>query len=135
MSTFFLQIITPEKIFFEGDVQRVIIRTTEGDVGILAKHEKYVAALPSGPVKITMPDGTERLAALSGGAVKVSPSMTAILANAVEWAEDIDVDWAKRSEQDALRRKENSKDQQELQYAEMKLKRALNRLRVSSMKD
>ncbi len=135
MSTFSLQIITPEKIFFEGEVQRVIVRTTEGDVGILAKHEKYVAALPSGPVKITMPDGTERLAALSGGAVKVSPSMTAILANAVEWAEDIDVDWAKRSEQDALRRKENSKDQQELQYAEMKLKRALNRLRVSSMKD
>lgn len=135
MSTFSLQIITPEKIFFEGEVQRVIVRTTEGDVGILAKHEKYVAALPSGPVKITMPDGKERLAALSGGAIKVSPSMTAILANAVEWAEDIDVDWAKRSEQDALRRKENSKDQQELQYAEMKLKRALNRLRVSSMKD
>ena len=135
MSTFSLQIITPEKIFFEGEVQRVIVRTTEGDVGILAKHEKYVAALPSGPVKITMLDGTERLAALSGGAVKVSPAQTAILANAVEWAEDIDVDWAKRSEQDALRRKENSKDQQELQYAEMKLKRALNRLRVSSMKD
>ena len=135
MSTFSLQIITPEKVFFEGEVQRVIVRTTEGDVGILAKHEKYVAALPSGPVKITLPDGTERLAALSGGAVKVSPSMTAILANAVEWAEDIDVDWAKRSEQDALRRKENSKDQQELQFAEMKLKRALNRLRVSSMKD
>lgn len=135
MSTFSLQIITPEKIFFEGDVQRVIIRTTEGDVGILAKHEKYVAALPSGPVKITMEDGKERLAALSGGAIKVSPSQTAILANAVEWAEDIDVDWAKRSEQDALRRKENSKDQQELEYAEMKLKRALNRLRVSSMKD
>lgn len=135
MSTFSLQIITPEKIFFEGEVQRVIVRTTEGDVGILAKHEKYVAALPSGPVKITMPDGTERLAALSGGAVKVSPAQTAILANAVEWAEDIDVDWAKRSEQDALRRKENSKDQQELQYAEMKLKRALNRLRVSSMKE
>ncbi|MBR5362111.1 MAG: ATP synthase F1 subunit epsilon [Oscillospiraceae bacterium] len=135
MSTFSLQIITPEKIFFEGTVQRVIIRTTEGDVGILAKHEKYVAALPSGPVKITMEDGTERLAALSGGAVKVSPAQTAILANAVEWAEDIDVDWAKRSEQDALRRKENSKDQQELEYAEMKLKRALNRLRVSSMKD
>lgn len=135
MSTFPLQIITPEKVFFEGEVQRVIVRTTEGDVGILAKHEKYVAALPSGPIKITMQDGTERLAALSGGAVKVSPSQTAILANAVEWAEDIDVDWAKRSEQDALRRKENSKDQQELEFAEMKLKRALNRLRVSSMKE
>lgn len=135
MSTFSLQIITPEKIFFSGEVQRVIVRTTEGDVGILAKHEKYVAALPSGPIKITMQDGTERLAALSGGVVKVSPTQTAILANAVEWAEDIDIDWAKRSAQDAIRRKENSKEQQELVFAEMKLKRAMNRLRVSSMKE
>ena len=135
MSAFPLQIITPEKIFFEGEVQRLIDRTTEGDVGILAKHEKYVAALPSGPVKITMADGTERIAALSGGAVKVSPERTAILANAVEWAEDIDVDWAKRSEEDARRRVENSQNQQDLQFAEMKLQRALNRLRVSSMQD
>ena len=80
MSTFRLQIITPEKIFFEGEVQRVIVRTSEGDAGILAKHEKYVAALPSGPVKITMAAGTERIAALSGGAVKVSPEQTAVLA-------------------------------------------------------
>ncbi|HAM68871.1 MAG TPA: ATP synthase F1 subunit epsilon [Ruminococcus sp.] len=133
MSTFRLQIITPEKIFFEGEVQRVIVRTSEGDAGILAKHEKYVAALPSGPVKITMADGTERIAALSGGAVKVSPEQTAVLANAVEWAEDIDIDWAKRSEADALRRKENSQTQEEMKYAELKLQRALNRLRVSSM--
>ncbi|MCQ2407182.1 MAG: ATP synthase F1 subunit epsilon [Oscillospiraceae bacterium] len=133
MSTFRLQIITPEKIFFEGEVQRVIIRTSEGDAGILAKHEKYVAALPSGPVKITMADGTERIAALSGGAVKVSPAQTAVLANAVEWAEDIDINWAKRSEEDALRRKANSQTQEESKYAELKLQRALNRLRVSSM--
>ena len=135
MSVFPMQIITPEKVFFDGEVQRVVVRTTEGDVGILAKHEKYVAALPSGPIKITLPDGTERIAALSGGAVKVSPEQTSILANAVEWAEDIDIDWAKRSEEDALRRKENSKNAQDLQFAEMKLQRALNRLRVSSMKE
>lgn len=133
MSTFPLQIITPEKVFFEGSVQRVIIRTTEGDVGILAKHEKYVAAVPAGPLRITLEDGTERIAAVSGGAVKVSPEQTAILANAAEWAEDIDVDWAKRSEADALRRKENSKTEQELERAEAKLRRAVNRLRVSSM--
>lgn len=135
MSSFRLQIITPEKVFFEGEVQRLIVRTTEGDVGILAKHEKYVAALPSGPIRVTMADGTERIAALSGGAVKVSPTQTAVLANAVEWAEDIDIDWAKRSEEDALRRKETSKNAQDMQRAELKLQRALNRLRVSSMKE
>lgn len=135
MSTFRLRIITPEKVFFEGAVQRVIVRTSEGDLGILAKHEKYVAALPSGPIKVTMEDGTERIAALSGGAVKVSPEQTAVLANAVEWAEDIDIDWAKRSEEDARRRKENSQNQEDQKYAELKLQRALNRLKVSSMKE
>ncbi|MBQ5334757.1 MAG: ATP synthase F1 subunit epsilon [Oscillospiraceae bacterium] len=134
MSLFPLQIITPDKIFFDGSVQRLVVRTTEGDIGILAKHEKYVAALPSGPVRVTLEDGTERIAALSGGALKVSPDRTAILANAVEWAEDIDVEWAKRSEEDALRRKEQSKTKQEQDLAELKLKRALNRLRVSGMK-
>lgn len=135
MAAFQLRIITPEKIFFEGAVQRVIVRTSEGDLGILAKHEKYVAALPSGPVKVTLEDGTVRIAALSGGAVKVSPAHTVILANAVEWAEDIDIDWAKRSEEDARRRKENSKNQEDQKYAELKLQRALNRLKVSSMKE
>ena len=135
MSTFPLQIITPDKVFFDGAVQRLVVRTTEGDVGILAKHEKYVAALPSGPVKLTLEDGSVRIAALSGGALKVSPDRTAILANAVEWAEDIDVDWAKRSEEDARRKVEQSKTQQEQLAAEAKLKRALNRLRVSSMKE
>lgn len=134
MSLFPLQIITPDKIFFDGSVQRLVVRTTEGDIGILAKHEKYVAALPSGPIRITLEDGTERIAALSGGALKVSPDRTAILANAVEWAEDIDVEWAKRSEEDALRRKEQSKTKHEQDLAELKLKRALNRLRVSGMK-
>ena len=135
MSTFPLQIITPDKVFFEGAVQRLIVRTTEGDVGILAKHEKYVAALPSGPVKLTLEDGSVRIAALSGGALRVSPDRTAILANAVEWAEDIDVEWAKRSEEDARRKVESSKTQHDHDVAEAKLARALNRLRVSSMKD
>jgi F-type H+-transporting ATPase subunit epsilon len=134
MKAFPLQIITPDKIFFDGSVQRLVVRTTEGDTGILAGHEKYVAALPAGSMRLTMEDGTERIAALSGGALKVSPTHTAVLANAAEWAEDIDVEWAKRSEADALRRKEESKTQNELDRAEAKLKRALNRLKVSSMR-
>lgn len=133
MNSYQLRVITPEKIFFEGMVQRISVRTTEGDVGILAKHEKYAAGLPSGLLRVLTEDGTERLAALSGGILKVSPEQTVILANAIEWAEDIDVDHAKRSEEDARKRCEQSKSQHDLERAEAKLQRALNRLRVSSM--
>ena len=46
---FHLTVITPEKIFFDGETTQIIVRTTEGDIGILANHTSLVASLPSGP--------------------------------------------------------------------------------------
>ena len=59
---------------------------------------------------------------------------TTILAMAAEWAEEIDLDWAKRSHEDALKRLNESKSDFEQRLAEMKLKRALNRINISQMK-
>ena len=42
MKTYKLKIVTPEKIFFDGETEQITIRTTEGDIGILAGHIKYV---------------------------------------------------------------------------------------------
>ncbi len=134
MSSFSLTILTPERSFFEGNVQKLVVRTAEGDLGVLARHEKYVAALPSGPIRMVLEDGTVRLAAISGGMIKISPERTAILADAVEWSEEIDIDWAKRSQEDAMRRKESAKSLAEQQRADAKLRRAVNRLNVSGMK-
>ncbi len=55
-----------------------------------------------------------------------------ILANAVEWADEIDLDWAKRSEEDARRRLKEQQDKHQLDLAELKLQRALNRISVGS---
>ena len=63
---FKLNVITPEKVFFDGETSQLIVRTTEGDIGILAHHTSLVADLPSGPLKIKQEDGTYRTAALSG---------------------------------------------------------------------
>lgn len=134
MSSFSLTILTPERRFFEGKVQKLVVRTAEGDLGVLARHEKYVAALPSGPIRLVLEDGNERIAAISGGMIKIAPAHTAILADAAEWSEEIDVDWAKRSQEDALRRKESANSLAEQQRAEAKLRRAVNRLKVSGMK-
>lgn len=134
MSSFSLTILTPERSFFEGMVQKLVVRTAEGDLGVLARHEKYVAALPSGPVRLVLEGGTERLAAISGGMIRIAPERTAILADTAEWSEEIDIDWAKRSQEDALRRKDSANSLAEQQRAEAKLRRAVNRLKVSGMK-
>ena len=106
------------------------MRTTEGDIGVLANHISLVANLPSGPLKIKQEDGSWRTAALSTGLIKVGGNKVSIFANAVEWADEIDIEWAKRSEEDARRRIQEKKSQHDFDLAELKLKRALNRISV-----
>lgn len=132
-SEFRLTIITPEKTFFDDETSMVIVRTSEGDIGILANHASLVASLPSGPVKIKGEDGSFRIAALSSGIIKVGGNKVSIIANAIEWAEDIDIEWAKRSEAEAREKLRQLKDKNELDIAELKLQRALNRISVHSL--
>lgn len=133
MANFSLSVITPEKIFFDGETSQIIVRTTEGDIGIMANHTSLVADLPSGPLKVKQEDGSWRTAAISTGLLKVGGNKVSILANAVEWSDEIDLDWAKRSEEDARRRLAEQQDKHQLDLAELKLKRALNRISVGSL--
>lgn len=131
MKPFKLKIITPEKTFFDGETEHLIARTSEGDVGILYGHTPYVANLVSGPMKIRLDNSDFRTAAVSGGVIKASPEETVVLVSAVEWADEIDVERAKRAEDEARRRLKETKSQKEFDLAEQKLKRALNRLTVA----
>ena len=63
---FDLKIITPEKTFFEGNTEQIIVRTVSGDIGILAGHAPYVANIVSSPFRIKI-EGEFRTAAISGG--------------------------------------------------------------------
>ncbi len=127
---FQLKVITPEKTFFDGETSQIIVRTTEGDIGILANHTSLVASLPSGPLRVMMEDGAYRTAAVSTGLIKVGGNKVSIFADAVEWADEIDIEWAKRSEEDARQRIEAKKSERDLDLAELKLKRALNRINI-----
>ena len=133
MKTFKLQIITPDKIVYNGDAEQIIVRTTEGDVGILAGHENYVAILPSGVLKLTA-GGEEKYAAIAGGFIKVNYNVDVkIIAQAAEWGADIDLAWANRSKEDALNKIQNAQNETDAQRAELKLKRAVNRINVSNL--
>ena len=90
MTPFDLKIITPEKIFFEGNTEQIIVRTVSGDIGILAGHAPYVANIVSSPFRIKI-EGEFRTAAISGGLIKVSADGVTVVTSAIEWADEIDV--------------------------------------------
>lgn len=135
MSTpFHVIIITPDKTLFDGETEQIIVRSTEGDIGIMANHISYCASIPSSPLKIKLPDGSYRVAAISSGMIKTSKEKTTIIATAAEWADEIDIEWAKRSEEDAREKMKTYQSGLEFDRADLKLKRALNRINVSQMK-
>ena len=87
MTPFDLKIITPEKTFFEGNTEQIIVRTVSGDIGILAGHAPYVANIVSSPFHIKI-EGEFRTAAISGGLIKVSADGVTVVTSAIEWADE-----------------------------------------------
>ena len=130
MSSFHLQIVTPDGEFFDGPAQRVKVRTINGDVAILDRHIPYVTALGIGEAAVTREDGTVHKAAASGGMLSVTPEIVRVVATTFEWAEDIDLDRAQRAKETAEERIKKAQDAKELELAKAKLSRALVRLKV-----
>jgi F-type H+-transporting ATPase subunit epsilon len=130
MKSYLLEIVTPDKNFFEGEVEMAIVRTTEGDIGILKDHEPIVAPVSVGAIRIKI-DGEFREAACSGGFLTVDSERTIVITDAAEWADEIDVDRAKSSADRAAQRLEENYDELDVLRAKVSMERAMNRIRLS----
>lgn len=134
MNSFSLRIVTPDGLIFDGNAQELIVRTTTGDLGILAGHINCVAPLGMGRATVVI-DGSKRYAACIGGMVSMMDGQVTLVPTTFEWADKIDVSRAERSEQRAnkILHDSNASDT-ELRMAEARLKRALIRKSVANSK-
>ena len=94
MTAFRLKIVTPDGIQYDGNAEELVVRTTTGDVGILAGHINFVAPLGMGEAMILM-DGKKRRAACIGGMVSVVNETVTLLPTTFEWADEIDLERSK----------------------------------------
>lgn len=86
MAQIHLSIVTPQGKFFDGPADRVMVRTTGGDVCILPKHIDYAASLGTGTARVTV-DGNPKEARIDGGMIYVSRDEVCILTNDFSWKE------------------------------------------------
>ena len=86
---FTLRIITPERVFYEGIVDMVEFNTTEGQIGVLPGHIPLTVIVKPGILHITEKDG-EKEAALHSGFAEILPEGVTILAEIIEWPNEID---------------------------------------------
>ena len=134
MTPFSLKIVTPDGLIFDGQAEELVVRTTSGDLGILAGHINCVAPLGMGRATVIL-EGKRRYAACIGGMVSVVGGEVTLVPTTFEWAESIDAARAEASQQraEAILNKKDSSDT-ELKLAQSRLHRALVRKSVASYK-
>ncbi|MBR5349510.1 MAG: ATP synthase F1 subunit epsilon [Lachnospiraceae bacterium] len=131
-NTFHLRILSPERVFYEGDVSMLELTTTEGEIGIYAGHIPTTFVLSPGVMRIhERPDGSfVREAALHSGFIEVLPEEVHVIAEAVEWPEEIDLNRARVAQQRAERRLKRYNSGMNVMRTELALRRALVRIEV-----
>ncbi len=134
MNAFALKIVTPDGLKYDGQAEELIVRSTSGDIGILAGHVNCVVPLGMGRATI-MVDGKKRYAACIGGMLSMLDGNATLVPTTFEWADEIDTDRVSASFQKAQRILDNkSSSRTDIRMAEARIRRALVRKSVSEMK-
>ena len=127
--TFTLRIITPERLFFEGEAEMVEFNTTEGEIGVYPGHIPLTVIVKPGILKIHEKEGI-RIAALHSGFAEILPEGISVLAEVVEWPDEIDEKRANEALQRAQDRLKVKAENLDIARAETALQRAIARINV-----
>ncbi|MGM0369259.1 MAG: ATP synthase F1 subunit epsilon [Bacillota bacterium] len=136
MATMKLSIVTPEQVAYQSEeVERVHVRTIDGNRGFLANHEPLITGLDIGVIEIEEKDGEDIFSA-GQGYMEVKPDEVVILVDSAEHSEEINVERALQAKKEAeeLLGKSHESHVDERQ-AEVALEKALNRLQASKHHD
>lgn len=126
---FTLKIITPDRVFYENSVKMVEFNTVEGEIGVLPGHIPMTVIVKPGVLTITEEDGSKE-AALHAGFAEILQNQVTILAEIIEWPEEIDETRAQEAKERAEERLRTKGPETDTARAEIALRRALTRIEV-----
>ncbi|HSK51827.1 MAG TPA: F0F1 ATP synthase subunit epsilon [Clostridia bacterium] len=126
-----LEIVTPERLAFEDDVDSVNVPGIEGELGILPHHAPLLSMLGFGELRIRR-GGAEESFAIVGGFVQVRPDKVVVMAETADLAAEIDLEKAQEARREAERALESGYHEgADLSAARAALQQALLRIRVA----
>jgi F-type H+-transporting ATPase subunit epsilon len=134
MKNFTLKIITPDGLKFSGECESLLVRTTDGDVEILAGHTDLLATLGVGRARLRIDGKIERFGAVQGGTLTVLSGNVTLLPVTFEFSDEIDISRAERARSRAEEKIASATSHDAVDLAHAKLMRALNRISVAKTK-
>ena len=132
MDTLKLEIVTPDRIVAKEEVDMMEARGIFGDFGILPGHTQFVTRIDVGEIRY-MKDGVTKHISTSGGFAEIVEDEVLILLDTAEFAEEIDIDRAKRAKEKAEEfLRTMTIDAKDYRMQELALYRAIARISVYS---
>ena len=125
-STFYLEMVSPQDIFYSGNARQIILPGLDGAYGVLP----MVTAITAGIVRYQDQEGRWHMCVASDGCVEVMPERVIVLAATIERAEDIDRNRALAAKHRAEERLRQKQSQHEYIQTQAALARALARLKA-----
>lgn len=126
---FHIQVVAPDRIFYEDDIEMLEVGTTEGEIGVLAGHIPLTSIIAPGVARF-MVNGETKEAALHDGFLEILQDKVIILAESCEWPDEIDMHRANEAKTRAERRLRGAEGEINEKRAELALRRALLRLEL-----
>ena len=124
-----LKIVTPDRVFYEGEADMVEFNTTEGEIGVYKRHIPMTVIIKPGILTIT--EGEEKkTAALHAGFAEILPDAVTIMAEIIEWPVEIDEKRAEQAKERAEERLRTRSPETDIARAETALQRAIARIEV-----
>lgn len=134
MQEFPLRIVTPRGEKFNGTATSITLRSVVGDVCIRARHADYITVIDIGRVTIQHADGKTDRCACTSGYLSVRDGTVSLVVAAFEFSDQIDIERALEAKERAEHIISTTEDEKQMKVAQLKLKRALNRLSLSEGK-
>lgn len=132
LKKFQLEVISPERIFYDGEVEMVELTTIEGDIGVYANHIPLTTIVAPGIMTITEGGGQLKEAAVLEGFMEITQEKVTILAQSCEWPDEIDINRAREAKERAERRIKSNDENINLSRAELALKKSLVRIGLAN---
>lgn len=130
MATFNVKVVTYQEKVLEQEADFLLVRTTEGDMGVLSNHSQFVAELAIGEMMIRL-NGTEKSYFVSGGFLEISNNNVTILADEAMASELIDLERARKEAEEAKAKLEKLKEDKDILMTEKNLNAALTKVRLA----
>lgn len=129
-TSFHLKVVSAEKQLYDGEVKRIQVTGSEGELGIYPQHTPLLTAIKPGMVRVVKTSGEEEVIYLSGGILEVQTTGVIVLADTAIRGRDLDEAKALESKRKAEEHIQSSHGDVDYAQASAELAKAIAKLRV-----